>query len=91
MPIQGEAMTDTQMFLDRVVDGALDTIEVTQLANGKPSFGLDSPHARRVAIYIAYGALAQVVSLAEQADASEELGEVMEKIARMWSEDADRD
>ena len=78
---------ETRAFMERLTDGALDTIEVaTQFGGGAP-FGLDDPERRRVAHYIAYGSIAHFINLAERSDALDEIQAVLLKMAAAMAEE----
>ena len=79
---------ESRVFMERITDGALDTIEVaTQFGGGTP-FGLDDPERRRIAHYIAYGAIAHFINLAERSDALDEIQAVLLKMAGHMASEA---
>ena len=81
--------TTAETFTSRVVDGALDTIETAALFNGRTPFGFDSnPEIRRVAAYIATGAVGHFINLAIQHGAEEDLQALITKIGAAWDEEA---
>ena len=70
-------------FLDRIADGAVDTIETTRLESGHEPI-LATPEGRAAGRYVAVGTLAHLVSLAEQAGATGELMAVLNSIGGMF-------
>lgn len=69
-----------KQFLRRVTQGALDTIEMSQMLNGNGAYGFDDPELRRVGSNIVMGTLAHLFNLAEQNDAHDEMQAVINKI-----------
>ena len=81
---------ETRAFMERITDGALDTIEVATMFGGGGTFGLNDPERRRVAHYIAYGAIAHFINLAERSDALDEVQAVLLKMAAHMADEAQR-
>lgn len=79
---------ETRSFLDRIADGALDTIATVRMENGSDPIGdLTDPMLRAGGRYIAAGVIGHLLSLAEQAGADEDMQEVVLKIATMWRDE----
>lgn len=79
---------ETKQFINRVVDGALDTIEVSGLFAGS-HWGLDDPERRRIAGHIAVGTIAHLTHLAERHGGMDDFGRAVAAIAAgFMSEDA---
>lgn len=79
---------ETRLFLDRLTDGALDTIAAARMWNGREPIDLSDPIKRAGGRYIAAGVIGHILNLAEQAGADEEMQAVVHKIARMFVEEA---
>jgi hypothetical protein len=79
---------ESRAFMERITDGALDTIEVATMFGGGGPFNFnEDPERRRLAHYIAFGAIAHFINFAERADALEEIQAVLLKMAEHMAGD----